>query len=154
MKNSSRRNKTLNFRPKTNWQTLIALSFLAVLPARANVILTIQSVAANQNTTGTLDLTLMNTGPSISINSFLFAIQTADTDISFTDATINTTLAPYIFVGNSLFGPDLTGPISGQSVNTGDVSSGAAATVGQAQRLVSAIYFLACPPEPLADRKQ
>jgi hypothetical protein len=122
----------LNYRSKTAWRTVIALGFLSVLPARAGVILTIQSVSANQNTTGnSLDVFLTNTGPSsVSIGGFLFGFQTADTDINFTDVTINTVAATYIFAGNSLFGPDLTGAMTGQSVSTGDLAAGPAATVG------------------------
>jgi hypothetical protein len=123
--------QTLIYKSKTTWRILAAMCFLSVLPARANVILTIQSLTANSNTTGNfLDVILTNTGPSsVSIDGFFFGFQTADTNISFTDVTTNTALG-YIFAGNSLFGPDLTGPISGQSVNTGDLASGAAATVG------------------------
>jgi hypothetical protein len=122
----------LNNRSKTAWRTVIAMGFLSVLPARAGVILTIQSVSANQNTTGnSLDVLLTNTGPSsVSIGGFFFGFQTADTDINFTDVTISTVAATYIFAGNSLLGPDLTGPMSGQSVNTGDLAAGPAATVG------------------------
>jgi hypothetical protein len=72
---------------------------------------------------------LTNTGPSgVSIADFSFGIQTADTDISFTDATTGTA-ATYIFGPDSLFGPDLTGPASGQSLTTSDTDSVSEVTI-------------------------
>jgi hypothetical protein len=114
----------LTHRANSKWGAVLALCFLATLPGRAGVILTIQSAAANQNSTGnSFDVTLANTGPSsVSIDAFSFGIQTANADLSFTDAT-TATAAPYIFGVDTLFGPDLTGATSGQSLSTSDVDS-------------------------------
>jgi len=94
------------------------------------VILTIQSAVANQNSVGnSFDVILANTGPSaVSIAAFSFGIQTTDNDLSFTDAT-TATASPYIFGANSLFGPDLTGPTSGQSLTTSDLDSVSAVSI-------------------------
>ena len=121
----------MNYRSNITWRAVVALCFLSVLPARAGVILSIQSVAANQNTVGnSFDVLLTNTGPSgISIDGFTFGLQTANANISFTDVTINTSTASYIFAGNSLLGPDLTGPITGQSVNTFDLTAASATSI-------------------------
>jgi hypothetical protein len=89
---------------------------------RADAILSGQSVIVTPGSSGTsLDIDLTNSGPiAITISAFSFGISTANPDISFTDANISTT-APYIFGGNSLFGPDLTGPTSGPSLITSDI---------------------------------
>ncbi len=120
----------MTYRPNSKWSAVIGLCFLVILPARAGVILTIQSATANQNSTGNFfDVILTNTGPSgVSIADFSFGIQTADTDISFTDATTGTA-ATYIFGPDSLFGPDLTGPASGQSLTTSDTDSVSEVTI-------------------------
>lgn len=90
--------------------------------ARADVILSGESAIAAPGSSGnSLDIELTNRGPSaIVVAGFTFGISTTNLDISFTDANISTT-DPYIFEGNSLFGPDLTGPTSGQSLLVSDV---------------------------------
>jgi hypothetical protein len=114
----------LTYRLNSTWRTVIALCFLSVIPAKAGVILSIESVSADQNTTGNFfDVLLTNTGPSdVTIDSFAFGFLTTNVAIDFTDVTTSTTAA-YIFAGNSLFGPDLTGPFTGQSVNTSDLAA-------------------------------
>jgi hypothetical protein len=101
-----------------------AFFLLGSTTARADLILFGQSVIATPGSSGdSLDIDLTNSGPSaIMIAGFSFGISTANPDISFTDANISTTDS-YIFVGNSLFGPDLTGPTSGQSLVTSDTFS-------------------------------
>ncbi len=65
---------------------------------------------------------LTNSGPSsISVGSFSFGILTAYPIINFTDANTSTAV-PYVLTGDSLFGPDLTGLVSGQSLTTSDVA--------------------------------
>jgi hypothetical protein len=101
-----------------------AFFLLGSTTTRADGILSAQSVVATPgSSSNSLDIDLTNSGPSaITIAAFSFGISTANPDISFTDANISTT-APYIFGGNSLFGPDLTGPTSGQSLITSDIFS-------------------------------
>lgn len=111
--------------PLRSW-LLVGSAFFLLGPAtaRAGVILSGQSVFATAGSSGnSLDIDLTNSGPSaITIGAFTFGISAANPNISFTDASISTA-APYIFGANSLFGPDLTGPTSGQSLATSDVFS-------------------------------
>src|SRR5262249_30758779 len=78
----------------------------------------------------------------VNIGAFTFGVEVANPKISFTDANTSTT-NPYIFGSNSLAGPDLTGPVSGQSLITSDLFAtpmmgadvSAGATVGLANIL-------------------
>lgn len=111
----------------------------AASPARADITLTAQSVSSSD---GAFDVFLTNTGPSaVNIAAFSFEVNVSSSQITFTDANINTTLYPYIFAGNSFFGPDILVPngISngGQTLDAGDatlnaldVSVGSGASVG------------------------
>jgi hypothetical protein len=117
----------------------LGLCLMAALPAHGSMIVSIESVTAGVGTNNdSLDVLLTNTGPSaISVGSFTFNVSTSDTSIVFTDVSTATATAPYIF-SSSLFGPDLTGPNSGQTFTlepsdiggTGDVSIGSGDTVG------------------------
>ena len=95
------------------WLPLFAAATLVLSAgtSRAAVVLTLQSVTATAGSTGnTLDVTLLNTGPAITIGSFSFEINIASANIPFTDATTATVLAPYIFnIGgsHSAFGPSI-----------------------------------------------
>jgi len=87
-----------------------------------STIVSAQSVTASAGGAGALDISLTNTGPSaLTFGAFTFGISTTNTAISFTDAKTSTVLDGYIFAGHSLFGPDLTGPSSGQSLSVSDV---------------------------------
>lgn len=103
----------------------LAVCFLGALSARADLVISVGSTSVDPGTTGNpLDVELTNTGPAaITIGGFSFGVSIGNPNISFTDANTSTVLA-YIFAGNSLFGPDLTGPTSGQSLNTSDVFAG------------------------------
>jgi hypothetical protein len=100
----------------------MALSLLAPASGHASLILSVQSATAAAGSSGnSFDVQLSNSGPStVTIAGFSFGILTANINISFRDANISTS-SPYIFGSNSLFGPDLTGPTSGQSLSTSDV---------------------------------
>jgi hypothetical protein len=108
----------------------LAAGLLGSLPAEATLIVGVQSVTAGANTNNdTLDVTLMNTGPSaVAVGGFTFEIISASSNISFIDANTSTA-APYVFDGNSAFGPDLTGPTSGPTLSTSDVDLLGSATV-------------------------
>jgi hypothetical protein len=104
-----------------------AALFLAV-PARANIIISVGDVFAIAGSTGNgIDVTLTNTGPSaINVGGFNFQISTSDTDITFQSTTIST-LAPYVFLGDSLFGSPIntcTSPC-GQSIDGSDLAASA-----------------------------
>ncbi len=123
--------------------TVLAAAVAAVLfcpaSASASLIMSVQSATAAPGSSGnTFNVQLINTGPSaITVAGFSFGISTGNPNISFQDANTSTS-APYIFDGFSLFGPDLTGPTSGPSLNTSDVFAvalsgstlGAGTTVG------------------------
>ena len=112
--------------------TGLALSLFGSAPAHADMIVTVQSVSAAANTPNNFfDVTLTNTGTiAVSVDSFTFGISTSDSAISFTDANTSTSLSPYIFGSDTLFGPDLTGPTSGQSLVASDIDSIGAVSVG------------------------
>ena len=127
----------------TPWlMALIAAVAILALggPARADLIITVQSVTANPGTTGNmLEVDLTNTGPAASpaIGAFSFGLSTTNPGITFTGATNATTLAPYIFDGLGLFGPNID-TSTGASLTASDLFSvigsgttiGAGATVG------------------------
>ncbi len=97
----------------------------AAIPARAGIIVAAQSVSSGD---GALDVFLTNTGPSaVNIAAFSFEVNVSSSQVTFTDATFNTTTNPYIFTSNSLFGPDILTNISngGQTLLAGDVTSNA-----------------------------
>jgi hypothetical protein len=109
---------------------LTIAALLLSVPARADIVLSIESVTGAPGSTGTFDVLLTNTGPSDqNIAAFNFELTTADTNITFTDVTTSTTTAPYIFPpASSLFGPDITTFAIGQTVEAGDVDDTLAGT--------------------------
>ncbi len=86
----------------------LTLATLAHRPARAEFILSVESVAATPGASGVgLDVLLRNTGPdAVQIDGFSFGLSAAPA-IDLIRAT-TATVAPYIFAGHSLFGPDIT----------------------------------------------
>ncbi len=114
----------------------LKLGFAAALmfcsaPAYASLIFSTQSVTASAGSTGdTLDVLLTNTGASgVSIGGFNFEIATSDPDIIFTSVFTSTVTAPYIFSGNSLFGPQIDTQTS-PSVIASDLAASGSATLG------------------------
>jgi hypothetical protein len=108
-------------------KTALAVVAVAVLllsvPAKADIVLSLESVTGAPGSTGTFDVLLTNTGSSSqNIAAFNFELTTPDTNISFTDVTTATTTATYIFP-SSFFGPDITTIASGQTVEAGDVDA-------------------------------
>jgi hypothetical protein len=133
------------------WMPALVASLLlwpAAAPARADFQVSVQSVAVDPSSTGNaLEVTLTNTGPSAAtVGSFSFGLTTdSPTLITFTGATTDTTTAPYIFAGHSLFGPVIslgTGATLTASdvydVSGAGVSLGAGATVGLGRVLFDA----------------
>lgn len=90
-------------------------------PARADLVVDITSVTANAGTVGNLlEVSLSNTGTSsASVGGFNFEITTSSANINFTGATTST-VDPYIFGGNSLFGPILS-TSTGQILDASDL---------------------------------
>jgi len=114
-------------------RTALAVFAIAVIllsiPARADIVLSVESVTGAPGSSGTFDVLLTNTGTSSqNIAVFNFELTTADTNITFTDVTTSTTTAPYIFP-SSFFGPDITTPpINPGTVEAGDVDATFAGT--------------------------
>ena len=102
---------------------LASAVLLLSVPARGDMILSIESVTGAPGSTGTFDVLLTNTGPSLqNIAAFNFELTTADTNITFNDVTTSTTTAPYIFPSSS-YGPDIVTFAIGQTVEAGDVTN-------------------------------
>jgi len=82
----------------------------------------VQSVTATAGSSANgIDVELSNLDPlAVTIGGFSFGISIANLDISFTGANTSTAAA-YIFGTDSVFGPILTGPTSGQSLATADL---------------------------------
>src|ERR1019366_6008050 len=101
----------------------LVTALLCPMPGRAEIIITVQSVSAFAGSSGSVfDVALQNTGPAaVTVGSFLFEINTADTDISFSYATF-ATIAPYIFSGDSLLGPFINTD-SGQTLDAFNASA-------------------------------
>ena len=89
---------------------LLLVMVLLVIPARASINFSIVPITPtiHQGDNGDLFDVIMTSTASFSANSFSFEVSTVDTDVTFVSATISTTADPYIFAGNSLFGPNIT----------------------------------------------
>ena len=92
------------------------LALLLAVPARGEVVLTVQDVTAESGTSGNaLEVLLTNTGPSaIDVAAFSFGISVATADVVFTAADTATASATYLFDGISAFGPDIRLPGQGE----------------------------------------
>lgn len=119
----------------------MAVCLALVRGASAGPILSVnvQSVTATAGDTGdTFDVTLTNSGDAgVTIAGFSFGVQTADTDITFTDATVATTTAGYIFATDSLLGPDLVAFdfVPGQSLIGSDLADDSGITLDAGETL-------------------
>jgi PEP-CTERM motif len=106
--------------------------------ADAALIVLAPGISSVPGGSGTFDIVLQNTGASgIGIGGFSIGITTPNSAITFTTATTGTSV-PYIFAGDSLFGPNLT-ITSGTSLTASDnpaiasfFTVGAGSTVGLA----------------------
>jgi len=116
---------------KTALAVLAVAMLLLSVPAKADIVLSLESVTGAPGSTGTFDVLLTNTGPSAqNIAGFDFELTTADPNITFTGVTTATTTAAYIFP-DSLFGPDIATLASGQTVDASDLdASGSGTDVG------------------------
>jgi len=102
---------------------LVAFLTLAASPAadvRADLTLSIESVSADA---GAFNVFLTNSGSSaVHIDTTQFEITASSSQVNLTSATINTTDYPYIFKGNSGFGPTIN-TTSGQTLDASDVAA-------------------------------
>jgi hypothetical protein len=120
---------------------IAAACLLGAVPARASLILAVQSVAVNPGTSGDgFDVTLQNTGGSpVTIGGFSFGLSISNVSLTFTGANMSTT-PTYAFLGDSfdaIHSFSLVINLTSQSVLASDLSNsgagdvvGAGATVG------------------------
>jgi hypothetical protein len=124
---------------------------ITVQPARADLQFSVPSFNVSPGSSGAFDVTLTNTGlTAVQIGGFSFDLLTTSPPITFTDATTGTSIA-YIFVGNSLFGPDIVLTTGAELVASDNVYTPASyyslaggATVG----LGHVTYFVASDAQP------
>ena len=108
----------------------------ATAPAEAGLLFDIAPNSAAPGTSGSLEVTLTNTGPGpldfISVAGFSFEIRAAGTDVTFSDVTTLTSLFPYIFPGSdSTFGPGSLAPTinpDGNTISALDIYGGSSPT--------------------------
>jgi hypothetical protein len=120
---------------QARWRLLPAVIAIGLLGAvsspAATLLLSLQSVQALSPSTGNafeVDLT-NNTGNAVVVGGFSFGL-TASPDFIFTSATTATN-SPYIFDGDSFFGPDITSSMGAGFIIAGDISlSGSGFSVG------------------------
>src|ERR1035438_6144570 len=79
--------------------------------ARADLLFSMTSASAGAGGSGSFDVVLTDNGGDFNVAGFNFEITTSDTNVTFTDITINTVAAPYIFAGDSLLAAPVTGSI-------------------------------------------
>ena len=137
---------------KNNLLIAIAACFLGLTPARASILVSIEPslvTASPGSTANSLEVLLMNTGPSaVTVGTFLFEVSTANPDIGFTGTTTATTLAPYIFAGDSDFGPNLA-ISTGQSMLAFDIGASAVSIgAGDSFGLGHALFNVAAGAAP------
>jgi hypothetical protein len=114
---------------KTNRQWMVWGALIACLggaqAARADLLLTAQSVTATAGSVNDVfDVYITNTGTAaVDVEAFSFEINTTSSNITFQQATTGTTLDPYIFAGNSLFGPVISTSTPGQTLDASDVAA-------------------------------
>lgn len=118
-----------------HWVLVAAPILLSIAPARAGMVITLQSVAAGLGTTGnSIEVTLQNIGAPVTIGAFNFTVTTSNTDITFTGADSNNTSASYIFLGDSfdvINGFPVNTLSAGQTMDGVDLSnSGAGMLIG------------------------
>ena len=113
---------------------VIGIASIALLglapPARANLLFSVQSVSANPgDVNDLLQVNVTNAGPgAVDLGAYSFTIQTSSSDITFEQATTATSF-PYVFAGNSLFGPVTSTSGPGQSLSASDFPANSNATV-------------------------
>jgi hypothetical protein len=114
----------------------------------------IMGITTNSFTPGSssnsADVTLTNTGASpVTIGGFSFEITSTSNDVTFSDVTVSTVSVPYIFNGNSYFGPDITLNITNSGLtisaadNYGTSSAGITLTQNETLGLGNVVFALA-----------
>jgi hypothetical protein len=107
----------------------IAAAFLFAAPvgkATPIIVFSLEPVTVGAGTTGdTFDvIATNNTAGTVNIGGFAFGITTTSSNLTFTGVHISTAPEPYIFAGNSSFGPDISVQppgLPGQTVEAEDL---------------------------------
>src|SRR5580698_453212 len=114
-------------RLRQRWLAAIFVAGCAMGQARADLVYSVTPASAGAGGTGSFDVLLTDTGGDFNVAGFNFEITSPDADVTFTDITINTVAAPYIFAGDSLLADPVTGsilenpPSTAQDAQAGDV---------------------------------
>jgi hypothetical protein len=113
---------TVRLRAALTISLALACFVAASAPARADLVFGIADASATVgSSSNSFDVTLTNSGPSdVVIAGFSFEITTTSAHVNFSDVTVSTQSAPYIFCAYSEFGPDITIFASGNTVLAGD----------------------------------
>jgi hypothetical protein len=115
-----------------SWCKILSVAVAGLLlntavPARAGMVISVQSVSASAGSSGdTLEVDLQNTGASaVSVAAFSFELTVpGGSGISFDGADYNTS-QPYIFAGTSFLGPTIS-ISTGTTLDAGDLSTSSA----------------------------
>ena len=111
----------------SKWAIVLCTFWAATsaIPARADLMLSIQPVTvAPGSVNDTFELYLTNMGGStVDVAAFDLEITTPSSNIVFEQSTTMTTTLPYIFLGNSLFGPTISTSFGGQILDESDAAS-------------------------------
>jgi hypothetical protein len=108
------------------------LVLCVAVPVRADLIVSVESVTASAGSTGnTLEVDVTNTGPSsVDVAAFSFEISVPSASgVTLTGADINTSLATYIFDGNSAQGPNIA-TATGTTLDASDNAASGSTTLG------------------------
>ncbi len=114
---------------------VLSLLLLHSLPVQASLVISLSSITANARYIGFgLDVLLTNSDlTSVTIGAFSFELGSSTGDINFTEANTASTSHPYIFAGDSLFGPTISTNF-GQILDASDlydvIRSGATISAG------------------------
>ena len=122
------------------------------ISANAGLLIDIAPNSAAPGTTGSLEVTLTNTGTDsldeVIVAGFSFEITASGNDVTFSAVTTGTSLFPYIFGANSFFGPDILANLStdkhtvSASDNYSTGSTGVTLTPGETVSLGLVSYSL------------
>jgi hypothetical protein len=116
---------TLRLRPEAFGSLAVLVILLSTAPAKADVIPTVAFNPTSMNVapggTGTVELDLVNTGPSIDLAAFNINVDASSTDLSFTGGSTSTTYS-YILLTNS-FGATVTNPSGPATVQLNDIAA-------------------------------
>jgi hypothetical protein len=119
-----------------SWRKILSVAVAGLLldiavPAHAGIIVSMQDVSAKAGTSGnTFEVDVTNTGAAVDIAAFSFEISVpASSGITFTGADINTSVNPYIFAGNSFFGPNIA-TATGTTLDASDIAVSGSTSLG------------------------